>query len=163
MTETPLRSITNSGTYMLILVPIYSMKIFISQTFMTTYVVSFVCRYVTCPRFDHRYLHISLPVSLFTRSVIHHLVTNSLVTFLASFLWCCINERAQRYLSIIWNDKSQSWSMPTQQTPSEIPVEHIYDHPLTLWHLIAHKVFLSIWELHDLMVEGICIWYLRKQ
>ena len=32
MTETPLRSITNSGTWMLILVPTYSMKIFIGQT-----------------------------------------------------------------------------------------------------------------------------------
>ena len=32
MTETRLRSITNSGTWMLILVPTYSMKIFIGQT-----------------------------------------------------------------------------------------------------------------------------------
>ena len=57
MTETPLRSITNSGTWMPILVPTYSTKIFIGQTFMTTYVIPFVCRYVTCPRFDRRYLH----------------------------------------------------------------------------------------------------------
>ena len=32
MTETHLRSITNSGTWMLILAPTYSMKIFIGQT-----------------------------------------------------------------------------------------------------------------------------------
>ena len=32
MTETPLRSITNSGTWMLILAPTYSTKIFIGQT-----------------------------------------------------------------------------------------------------------------------------------
>ena len=32
MTETRLRSITNSGTWMLILVPTYSTKIFIGQT-----------------------------------------------------------------------------------------------------------------------------------
>ena len=32
MTETPLRSITNSRTWMLILVPTYSTKIFIGQT-----------------------------------------------------------------------------------------------------------------------------------
>ena len=32
MTETRLRSITNSGTWMLILAPTYSMKIFIDQT-----------------------------------------------------------------------------------------------------------------------------------
>src|SRR5215216_3881579 len=42
MTETYLWSITNSGTWMLILVPTYSMKIFIGQTVMTTYVVPFV-------------------------------------------------------------------------------------------------------------------------
>ena len=32
MTEPPFRSITNSGTWMLILVPTYSTKIFIGQT-----------------------------------------------------------------------------------------------------------------------------------
>ena len=32
MTETPLRSITNSGTWMLKLAPTYSTKIFIGQT-----------------------------------------------------------------------------------------------------------------------------------
>ena len=32
MTETRLQSITNSGTWMLILAPTYSMKIFIGQT-----------------------------------------------------------------------------------------------------------------------------------
>src|SRR5215216_774003 len=42
MTETHLRSITNNGTWMLILVPTYSTKIFIGQTVMTTYVVPFV-------------------------------------------------------------------------------------------------------------------------
>ena len=33
---------------------------------------------------------ISLQVSLFTHTVRHHLATNSLVTFLASFLWCVL-------------------------------------------------------------------------
>ena len=162
MTETLLRSITNSGTWMPILVPTYSTKIFIGWTFMTTYVVPFVRRYVTCPRFDRRYLHTSsilLPVSLFTHYVIHHLVTNSLVTLLASFLWCCIIERAQRYLFIIRSDKSQSWSMPTQQTPSEIPVEHLYDHLVMKWRLIHTRHSFEVRELHDLMVEGTCIWH----
>ena len=129
-----------------ILVPTYSTKIFIGRTFMTTYVVPFVYWYVTCPRFDRRYpipSSISLPTSLFTRSVIHHLVANSLVTLLVSFVWCCITKRAQRYLSDTRSDKPQSRSMPTQQTPSEIPVEHLYDHPFTLWRLIAHKLFLQ--------------------
>ena len=57
MTETPLRSITNSGTWMLILAPTYSTKIFIGRTVMTTYVIPFVHWYVTFPRFDCRYLH----------------------------------------------------------------------------------------------------------
>src|SRR3954464_4386579 len=86
MTETRLRSITNSGTWMPILAPTYSTKIFYRSDRITTYVVPFVHRYVTCPRFDHRYpipSSISLPASLFTRFVIHHPATNSLVAMLA--------------------------------------------------------------------------------
>ena len=98
---------------------------------------------------------ISLPASLFTCSIIHHLVTNSLVTLLASFLWWYITEKAQRYLSVTRSDKSQSWFTPTQQTPSEIPVEHLYDHPVTLWR----KAFLRYPGVANLIVEGICIWH----
>ena len=43
---------------------------------------------------------ISLPASLFTRSVIHHPATNSLVAMM------CITEWAQRYLSDNRSDKS---------------------------------------------------------
>ena len=75
---------------------------------------------------------ITLLASLFTRSVIHHLVTNSLVTLLARLLMMCITERAERYLSNTQSDKSQSRSMPTQQTPSDIPLEHLYNHSITL-------------------------------
>ena len=39
------------------------------------------------------------PMSLFTRFVVHHLVTNSLVTLPARLHMMCIPERAQRYLS----------------------------------------------------------------
>ena len=39
---THLRSITNNGTWMLVLVPTYSTKIFVGQTAMTTYVIPFV-------------------------------------------------------------------------------------------------------------------------
>jgi hypothetical protein len=102
---------------------------------------------------------ISLPASLFTRSVIHYLATNSLVTVLARLLWCCITERAQRYLSDSRNDKSQSRSMPTQQILSKIPEMHIYDHPVMLWRLIHSKHSSGIRELHDLMVRGTCIWH----
>ena len=145
MTETPLRSITNSGTWMLILVPTYSTKIFIGQTAITTYVIPFVISMllvqdsivgIFIPSL------ISLPASLFTRFVIHHPSTNSLVTLLARLIMMCITERAQRYLSDTRSEKSQFRSMPTQQTPLEIPVEHIYNHPVTLWCLIAHKALL---------------------
>ena len=145
MTETPLRSITNSGTWMLILVPTYSTKIFIGCTVMTTYVIPFVIGMLLARDLIVGIFipsSISLPASLFTRSVMHHPATNSLVTLLARLLMMCITERAQRYLSDTRSDKSLSWSMPTQQTPSEIRVEHLYNHPVTLWRLIAHKVFL---------------------
>ena len=49
---------------------------------------------------------ISLLTSLFTRSVMHHPVTNSLVTLLARLIMMCITERAQRYLSDTRSDKS---------------------------------------------------------
>src|SRR5215216_6152432 len=49
---------------------------------------------------------ISLPESLFTRSVILHPATNSLVTFLARLRVMSITERAQRYLSETRSDKS---------------------------------------------------------
>ena len=109
MAETRLRSITNSGTWMPILVPTYSMKIFIGRTFMTTYVNPFVFGMLLA---QDSIVGISipssilLPASLFTRSVTHHPATNSLVTLLARLLMICITERAQRYLSDTWSDKS---------------------------------------------------------
>ena len=84
---------------------------------------------------------IPLPASPFTRYVIQDPVANSLVTLLASSLWCCITEWALRYLSVIRSDKSQFWSMPIQQTPSEIPVEHHYSQPVML-RCLVHKVVL---------------------
>ena len=93
---------------------------------------------------------ISLPASLFTRSVTHDPVTKHLVTL--SSLWWCITEWAQRYLSVIRSDKSQSQFVPTQQTLSEIPVVHLYSHPVTLWHLVHPKYSYDIRELHNLMV-----------
>ena len=49
---------------------------------------------------------ISLPASPFTRSVMYHPATNSLVTLLARHIVMCITERAQRYLSDTRSDKS---------------------------------------------------------
>ena len=85
------------------------MKIFIDRTVMTTYVIPFVIGMllardsivgIVIPS------SISLPTSLFTHSVVHHLVTNSLVTLLARLHTMCITERAQRYLSNTQSDKS---------------------------------------------------------
>ena len=49
---------------------------------------------------------ISLLASLFTRSVMHHPATNSLVTLLARLIVMCITEKAQRYLSDNRSNKS---------------------------------------------------------
>ena len=49
---------------------------------------------------------ILLLASLFTRSIMQHPATNSLVTFLARLIVMCITERAQRYLSNTRSDKS---------------------------------------------------------
>ena len=93
---------------------------------------------------------ILLLASQFTRSVMHDPMTNYLVTL--SSLWWCITEWAQRYLSVIRSDKSQSRFVPTQQTLSEIPVVHLYSHPVTLWRLAHPKHSYGIRELHNLMV-----------
>ena len=96
---------------------------------------------------------ISLPACHFTRSVMHDPMTNYLVTL--SSLWWCIIEWAQRYLSIIRSDKSQSRSVPTQQTLSEIPVVHLYSHPVTLWRLVHPK--------HFAQSHGLRKWYLTLE
>ena len=100
---------------------------------------------------------ISLPASLFTRSVMHHPATSSLVALLARLIVMYITEMAQRYLSDIRSDKSYSWSMPTPRTPSETPIEHIYNHLVKLWCLIALRCSSGIQELHNLIVIGTCI------
>ena len=105
----PLRSITNSETWMLILVPTYSTKIFIGQTVMTTYVIPFVIGMLLARDSIIGIFipsSILLPASLFTHSVMHHPATNTLVTLLARLIMMCITERAQRYLSDTRSDKS---------------------------------------------------------
>ena len=71
---------------MLMLVPTYSMKIFIGQTVMTTYVIPFVTGMLLALDMIVGIFipsSISLLASLFTRSVTHHPATNSLVAVLA--------------------------------------------------------------------------------
>src|SRR5215216_5384259 len=109
MTEIPPRLITNSGTWMLILGPTYSTKIFIGQTVMTTYVVPFVIGMLLARDSIVGIFipsSISLLASLFTRSIIQHPTTNLLVTLLARLHMMSITESAQRYLSDTRSDKS---------------------------------------------------------
>ena len=158
MTETPLRSITNSGIWIPMLAPTCSTMISSDEP---------RCRGFNQSRMQFPLsidillardsivgipipCSISLPASLFTRSVTHHPVINFLIT-LSSFWWC-LTEWAQRYLSVTRSDKSQSRSVPTQQTLSEIPIMHLYSHPVTLWRLAHPKHSYGIRELHDLMV-----------
>ena len=94
---------------MLILVPTYSMKIFIGRTVMTTHVIPFVIgmllgRDLIVGIFIPS--SISLLASLLTHSVMHCPATNSLVTLLARLIMVCSNERAQRHLSDTRSDKS---------------------------------------------------------
>ena len=135
MTETPLRSITNSGTWMLILAPTYSTKFFIGRTVMTTSLFPLSIGMLLA-RDSIVGIHIpssiSLPASLFTRFVIHHIVTNSLVTLLARLLMMCITERAQRYFPILGVTNPNLDLCQPNKLPSEIPVEHLYNHPVTL-------------------------------
>ena len=127
------------------------------------YIIPFVLRYVTCPRFDRRhpytYFNLIIGKSLYsfrnTRSRDLHLSHIAC----KAYMWCCITEWAPRYLSVTRSDKSQSWSMLTQRTPSEIPVEHLYSHPVTLRRLIHTRYSSGVSELHDLMVIGMNTWH----
>ena len=158
MTETTLRSITNSGIWIPMLAPTCSTMISSDEPW---------CRGFEQPRIQFPLsigmLHardsivgipiprsISLPASHFTRTVMHDPVTRHLVTL--SSLWWCTTDWARWYLSVIRSDKSQSRSVSTQQTLSEIPVVHLYSHPVTLWCLVHPKHSYGIRELHNLMV-----------
>ena len=85
------------------------MKIFIDKAAMTTYVTPFVIGMLLARDSIVGIFipsSISLPASLFTRFVMHHPTTNSLVTLLAKLIVMYITERAQRYLSDTRSDKS---------------------------------------------------------
>ena len=158
MPETALQSITNSGIWIPMLAPTYSTMISSDEPRCRGFnqsriqfplsIGTLLARDsivgIPIPR------SISLPATHFTRTVMHDPVTRHLVTL--SSLWWCITEWAQWYLSVIRSDKSQSWSMSTQQTLSEIPVVYLYSHPVTLWRLLHPKHSYGIRELHDLMV-----------
>ena len=82
---------------MLILVPTYSTKIFIGQNRIPTYVVPFVIGMLLSRDSIVDIIipsSISIPASLFTRPVILHPATNSLVTLLVRIIVMSITERA---------------------------------------------------------------------
>ena len=157
MTETHLRSISNSGIWIPMLAPTCSTMISSDEPRCRGFnqsVCNSLCQTVCyLPRFDRRYpntlFNLVTGKSLYS-FVTHHPVINSLVTL--SSLWWCITEWAQRYLSVIRSDKSQSRFVPTQQTLSEIPVVCLYSHLVTLWRLVHPKHSYGIRELHNLMV-----------
>ena len=158
MTEIALRSITNNGIWIPMLAPTCSSMISSDEP---------RCRGFKQPRIQFPLSigmllawdsivgipiprSISLPASHFTRTIMHDPVTRHLVTL--SSLWWCISEWAQRYLSVIRSDKSQSRSVSTQQILSEIPIVYLYSNPITLRRLVHPKHSYGIRELHDLMV-----------
>ena len=158
MTETSLRPITNSGIWIPILAPTCSMMISSDEPWCRGFNQSCIQFPLSIGMLLARDSivgipiphSISLPASHFTCTVMHDPMANSLVTL--SSLWWCITEWAQRYLSIIRSDKSQSQSVSTQQTFSGIHVVYLYSHPVTLWRLVHPKHSYGIRELHDLMV-----------
>ena len=162
MTEMALRPITNSRIWIPMLAPTCSSMISSDCRGFNQSCIQFPLSIGTILARDSIVgipipCSVSLPASHFTRTVMHDPVSNTLVTL--SSLWWCITEWTQRYLSIIRSDKSQSWFVPTQQTLSEIPVVHLYSHPVTLWRLVHPKHCYGIRELHNLKVKGTCIWH----
>ena len=158
MTETTLRSITNSGIWIPMLAPTCSTMISSDEPRCRGFnqsCIQFPLSIGTLLARDSIVgipipRSILLPASHFTRTVMHDPVTKHLVTL--SSLWWCITKWAQRYLSVIRSDKSQSRSVSTQQLLSKIPVMYLYSHPVTLWRLVHPKHSYGIQELHDLMV-----------
>ena len=85
------------------------MEIFIGLTAMSTYVIAFVIGMLLSRDSIVDIIipsSISLPASHFTRSVIHHPATSSLVTLLAMLHAMCITKRAERYLFDTRSNKS---------------------------------------------------------
>ena len=161
MTETRLRLITNSGTWKLILAPTYSTKIFIGQTVMKTYANPFVIGMLLARDSIVGIFipsSISLPASLFTRSVMHHPATNSLVTLLAGLIMMCITERAR--------DTSPILGVTNPNLDLCQPNKHLLRYPLSIsiitqlrfevWQHTRHSFVVR--ELHNLIVGGMYIW-----
>ena len=158
MTETHLRSITNSGIWIPMLAPTCSSMISSDEPRCwgpNQSRTQFPLSIGTLLAWDSIVgipipCSISLPASHFTRTVMHDPVTNSLITLCT--LWWCPTEWAQRYLSVY-----TEWQIPVSIRANstdtlEIPVVYLYSHPVTLWRLAHPKHSYGIRELHNLMV-----------
>ena len=158
MTETALRSITNSGIWIPMLAPTCSTMISSDEP---------QCRGFNQP-------HIQFPLSngtLLVRDSIVGIPIPRSVLLPASHFYSYRNawshDQTLGHLELIMmmhyrvgpeiRVKSQSRSVSTQQTLSEIPVVHLYNHPVTLWRLVHPKHSYGKWELHNLIVIGTCI------
>ena len=159
MTETPLRSITNSGIWIPMLAPTCSTMISSDEPRcqgLNQSRIQFPLSSGTILARDSIVgipipCSISLPASLFTRSVTH------IIPWSTPWSHCAhyddVLPSGPRDTSpFTRSDKSQSRFVPTQQTLSEIPVVHLYSHPVTLWRLAHPKHSYGIRELHNLMV-----------
>ena len=145
MTETPLRSITIAEpacSYWLL--HILRRSLSVETLWQHTLFPLFVGMLLTRDSIVGFFIpsSISLLASLFTHSAIHHLITNSLVTLLASFLWCILPRGPRDTSPILGVTNPNLDSRQPNKTPLEILVEHLYNHPVTLWCLIAQKAFL---------------------
>ena len=77
------------------------------------------------------------------------------------FMHCKWNFPSNVYLSasisplgLSFNYQNHTWGL---HVLLETPVEHLYNHPVTLWRLVHPKHSYGIRELHNLMVIGTCI------
>ena len=139
MTETTLRSITNSGIWIPMLAPTCSTMISSDeprcQGFNQSRIQFPLSSGIVLARDSIIGIpipcSISLPASLFTRSVTHIIPRPTPWSHCAHY--DDVLPSGPRGTSpFTRSDKSQSRFVPTQQTLSEIPVVHLYSHPVTL-------------------------------
>ena len=82
-------------------------------------------------------------------------ITSSWASHVLASDFDVISPRGPRvYLSVIWMDKSHSWSTSlNQHFPST--QRHLYSHPVMVWRLIESKHSSGVGDWRDLMVWGL--------
>ena len=117
------------------------------------YTIPFNNRYVTCPRFDHRYPNTSFNLVTSKSLYSSHNAWSRDQTLGHLELIMMMHYRVGPEIPL----RHTEWQIPvlihvTQQTLLEMPVVYLYSHPVTLWRLAYPKHSYGIRELHDLMV-----------